>query len=212
MPAAARFRGGDPAAGIETLHGFSFGPHYDPDNLRFGPLIAVNEERLAPGAGFEEHAHRDVEIVTFVVDGELAHDDTAGHRHVVRAGEIQWLSAGDGVRHTERNARPDRPLTFLQMWLEPGESGGPPAYGRTSGDRVSTPRRPGCALVVHRGPARLPAAPLRHLHVVRGRLLLDGQPFGPGDAARVTGGGDLTVDTVEADPETTTYLVWSLDA
>ena len=74
--------GGDPAAGIESLHAFSFGPHYDPDNLRFGAVLACNEERLAPGAGFDEHPHSHTEIVTWVVEGELTHRDSAGHETV----------------------------------------------------------------------------------------------------------------------------------
>lgn len=88
-----RYHGGDPAAGITSFHAFSFGPHYDPDNLRFGAVIACNEERLAPGAGFDEHPHSHTEIVTWVVEGELTHRDSAGHESVVRPGDVQRLSA-----------------------------------------------------------------------------------------------------------------------
>ncbi|NEE56383.1 pirin family protein, partial [Streptomyces sp. SID8455] len=79
-----RYRGGEPDAGIETRHALSFGSFYDPDNLRFGPILACNEERLAPGAGFDEHPHSHTEIVTWVVEGELTHRDSAGHSTVVR--------------------------------------------------------------------------------------------------------------------------------
>lgn len=137
-----RFRGGDPAtggsAGIETLHAFSFGHFYDPDNLRFGPLLACNEERLAPGAGFDEHPHSHTEIVTWVVEGELTHRDSAGHATVVRAGDVQHLSAAAGVRHVERNDGAG-PLTFVQMWLAPLEAGGEPSYTHVRGPAGATP-------------------------------------------------------------------------
>ncbi|BFO21144.1 hypothetical protein SHKM778_75320 [Streptomyces sp. KM77-8] len=101
-----RYQGGDPAAGIETRHAFSFGPHYDPDNLRFGAVIACNEEHLAPGAGFDEHPHSHTEIVTWVIEGELTHQDSTGRETVIHPGDVQHLSAASGVRHVERNAGP----------------------------------------------------------------------------------------------------------
>lgn len=133
-----RYSGGDPATGISSLHAFSFGPHYDPDNLRFGAVIACNEERLAPGAGFDEHPHSHTEIVTWVVEGELTHLDSAGHESVVRPGDVQRLSAGGGVRHVERNDGTE-PLTFVQIWLAPLEPGGDPAYEVVHGIADSTP-------------------------------------------------------------------------
>src|SRR5689334_8008817 len=123
--AGERYRGGEPAAGNETWHAFSFGAHYDPDNVGFGLLSACNEEHLAPGAGFAEHPHRDVEIVTWVVEGVLEHRDSAGHFGIVRPGQAQRLSAGSGVRHTENNAE-EGPLRFVQMWLHPQVLGGAP--------------------------------------------------------------------------------------
>ena len=125
--AEERYPGGDPAAGIETRHALSFGPYYDADNLRFGALLACNEERLAPGAGFGEHPHSHTEIVTWVVEGELTHHDTAGHTTVVRPGDLQRLGSAGGVRHVERNDA-DVPLVFVQMWLAPLQPGGEPAY------------------------------------------------------------------------------------
>lgn len=133
-----RYPGGDPAAGITSRHAFSFGPHYDPDNLRFGALLACNEERLAPGAGFDEHPHSHTEIVTWVVEGELTHRDSTGHETVVRAGDVQRLSAAGGVRHVERNDAAV-PLTFVQMWLAPLDPGGDPAYEIVRGIADSTP-------------------------------------------------------------------------
>lgn len=206
--AADRYRGGEPTEGIETRHAFSFGRHYDPGNLRFGPLVACNEEWLAPGAGFAEHTHREVEIVTWVVEGELEHRDSAGHTAVVPAGRAQWLSAGAGVRHTERNAGTERPCRFVQMWLDPVRHGGEAEYGTTREHLVRPPRRPGCALRVATTGMRLPSAPSCYLHVVRGEVLLGGERLGPGDAARISGGPPPTAEV----PGAAEYLLWELDA
>ncbi|WP_326752512.1 pirin family protein [Streptomyces hirsutus] len=187
-----RFQGGDPAAGIESRHAFSFGPHYDPDHLRFGVVIACNEERLAPGAGFDEHPHSHTEIVTWVVEGELTHRDSTGHETVVRPGDVQRLSAASGVRHVERNDGPV-PLTFLQMWLAPLEPGGDPCYEVVRGIADSTPYalpEAGAMLHVRRLTAgertAIPDAAYVYLHVVRGEVTLDGERLTSGDAARLT--------------------------
>ncbi|MGW1888928.1 pirin family protein [Streptomyces sp. NPDC002004] len=189
---AERYRGGDPSAGIESRHAFSFGPHYDPDNLRFGAVIACNEERLAPGAGFDEHPHSHTEIVTWVVRGELTHRDSRGNATLVRPGDVQRLSAGGGVRHVERNDGPE-PLVFVQMWLAPLEPGGDPVYETVRGIADSTPYAlPGAGAMLHvrrLGPGErtaVPDAPFVYVHVVRGEVRLDGTELGPGDAARIT--------------------------
>ncbi|WP_323446326.1 pirin family protein [Streptomyces yaizuensis] len=208
-----RYPGGEPEAGITTRHAFSFGPHYDPGNLRFGALIACNEERLAPGAGFAEHPHSHTEIVTWVVEGELTHRDPAGRATVVRPGDLQWLSAASGVRHTERNDG-ERPLVFVQMWLAPLEPGGEPAYEvvRAVGDSYAVPRA-GAVLRVVRPAAgertELPgaAADHVHVHVVRGEVLLDGERLGPGDAARISGGGPVGLRGAAGPAE---VLVWEM--
>jgi redox-sensitive bicupin YhaK (pirin superfamily) len=191
--AEERYPGGDPGAGIESWHAFSFGPHYDPDNLRFGALIACNEERLAPGAGFDEHPHSHTEIVTWVIEGELTHRDSAGHETVVRAGDVQRLSAAGGVRHVERNDGA-APLAFVQMWLAPREPGGDPAYEIVRGIADSTPYavpEAGAMLHVRRLAAgertAVPDAAHVYVHVVRGAVDLAGTTLGPGDAARLTG-------------------------
>ncbi|WP_406011458.1 pirin family protein [Streptomyces sp. NBC_00637] len=192
-----RYRGGDPAAGIDTRHAFSFGPHYDPGNLRFGPLIACNEERLAPGAGFDEHPHSHTEIVTWVVEGELTHRDSAGHESVVRPGDVQRLSSAGGVRHVERNDG-EVPLTFVQMWLAPLDPGGDPSYETVRGIADSTPYavpEAGAMLYVRRLGAgertAVPDAPHVYVHVVRGVARLEGEELAPGDAARVTDAKDV---------------------
>jgi redox-sensitive bicupin YhaK (pirin superfamily) len=200
-----RARGGEPGAGIDSRHAFSFGAHYDPTNLSFGLLLACNEERLAPGAGFAEHAHRDTEIVTWVVEGELEHRDRDGHRAVLRPGRAGLLSAGRGVRHTERNAGPG-PVTFLQMWLHPAAFGTQPYYGVEAGTRFVPPGQPAAALLVLRDSAVLPDAPFLYVHVVRGRLRLSGHGLGPGDAARISGEQRVRA---EAGPGAE-YLVWAM--
>ncbi|MFF6801261.1 MULTISPECIES: pirin family protein [Streptomyces] len=210
--ADARFRGGDRAAGIDTRHAFSFGPHYDPDNLRFGALIACNEERLAPGAGFDEHPHSHTEIVTWVIEGELTHRDSAGHETRVRPGDVQRLSSAAGVRHVERNDA-DVPLVFVQMWLAPLDAGGDPAYEIVRGIADSTPYavpEAGAMLHVRRlGAGERTAVPDGehvYVHVVRGEVRLDGEKLGPGDAARVTDAKDLEAVGL-SDAE---LLVWEM--
>ncbi|MFB1044316.1 pirin family protein [Streptomyces chrestomyceticus] len=193
-----RYPGGAAAAGIETRHAFSFGPHYDPDNLRFGPLVACNEERLAPGAGFDEHPHRDTEIVTWVVEGELTHrDSTTGHETVVRPGDVQRLSSADGVRHEERNEGAG-PLRFVQMWLTPTGPGGEPEYEVVRGIADGTPYAlPRAASMLHvrrladGERSAVPDAPRMYVHVVRGAVRLAGERLAAGDAARVTDAADL---------------------
>ncbi|WP_405742951.1 pirin family protein [Streptomyces sp. NBC_00028] len=187
-----RYPGGDRAAGIDSRHAFSFGSHYDPDNLRFGAVIACNEERLAPGAGFDEHPHSHTEIVTWVMEGELTHRDSAGHETKVRPGDVQRLSSAGGVRHVERNDGVE-PLAFLQMWLAPRDPGGDPSYEIVRGIADSTPYAvPEAAAMLHvrrLGPGErtaVPDAPYVYVHVVRGEVRLDSEELGPGDAARIT--------------------------
>ncbi|ANP57052.1 redox-sensitive bicupin YhaK (pirin superfamily) [Streptomyces griseochromogenes] len=191
--AGERYRGGDPEAGIDTRHAFSFGPHYDPENLRFGAVIACNEERLAPGAGFDEHPHSHTEIVTWVVEGELTHRDSTGHETRVRPGDVQHLSAAAGVRHVERNDAPV-PLTFVQMWLAPLEPGGDPSYEIVHGIADSTPYAvPGAGAMLHvrrlaaGERTAIPDAAYVYAHVVHGEISVAGETLGPGDAARITG-------------------------
>lgn len=212
--AAERYQGGDPAAGITTRHAFSFGPHYDPGNLRFGALIACNEERLAPGAGFGEHPHSHTEIVTWVVEGELTHRDSAGYETVVRPGDVQHLSSAAGVRHVERNDT-DAPLTFVQMWLAPLQPGGDPRYEIVHGIADATPYAvPEAAAMLHvrrltpGERTAIPDAPHVYLHVVRGEVTLSETHLTPGDAARLTNTEDAEAVAVTA----AELLVWEMTA
>ena len=116
-------------AGRRTQHGFSFGSHYDPDWLSFGPIVCHDDHLLGTGNGFDEHPHSDLEIVTFVVSGALGHTDSLGTEETLAAGDLAVLSAGAGVRHSETAAGAVR---FVQVWLRPDEVGAVPAYARTS--------------------------------------------------------------------------------
>jgi hypothetical protein len=199
----------------------------------FGLLLACNEERLAAKAGFAEHPHREVEIVTWVLDGELEHVDPESGTTRLTAGGIQRLSAGAGIRHEERNAA-GAPLRFLQMWLHPDSFGGPPHYAYAAAPAPTpapglrtlvsgAPDAPPEALplrqrdaTLHLGrPAApddcpLPAAPYLYLHVVRGGVRLGGELLGPGDAARITGATEGTVSARTDGPAE--YLVWEMHA
>nr|WSX74332.1 pirin family protein [Streptomyces sp. NBC_00899]WSX79603.1 pirin family protein [Streptomyces sp. NBC_00899] len=226
---ADRYAGGEQDAGVDTRHAFSFSGFYDPGNVRFGLLAACNEERLAPGAGFAEHTHRDIEIVTWVIEGELEHRDAEGRVARLRAGDAQWLSAGSGVRHVERNAG-EGVLRFLQMWLHPDVFGVRPAYAAVtspvpagpgltllaSGAPDATPplrlRQAAAALRVGRPPApdqvALPPAAFSYLHVLRGSVRLAGELLHPGDAVRLAGEEGLTASAAGG----AEYLLWSMQA
>ncbi|MGH1561353.1 pirin family protein [Mumia sp. DW29H23] len=198
--------------GITTRHSFSYGDHYDPDNLAFGPLRAVNEELLDPGAGYASHRHSDVEIVTWVLDGALAHEDSTGTRGVIRPGEVQHVSARAGVEHTERNASATEPLRFLQMMLVPSDAEladpdpGPPAYRQwdlqgARGYLLDVLRlRDGitlhAALLDAGDEVALPEDGDVHLQVTRGRVDAAGHVLEAGDVLRARGTGPLTVRAV----------------
>ncbi|MEV6142501.1 pirin family protein [Streptomyces sp. NPDC051992] len=209
-----RYPGGEQDTGILSRHAFSFGSHYDPDNLRFGVIMACNSERLEPGAGFEEHPHSHTEIVTWVVEGELTHRDSTGHATTVRPGDLQHLSAASGVRHVERNDG-DAPLTFIQMWLSPLEPGGRPAYTVVPGLAGSGPYTipsAGATLHVHRLGAgertALPDAARVYVHVVTGDVRVGDAELASGDSVRISGEpGPELVATGPAE-----VLVWELSA
>ncbi|WP_199548751.1 pirin family protein [Streptomyces sp. N35] len=206
-----RYRGGEPASGIESLHAFSFGPHYDPDNLRFGPVIACNEEHLKPGAGFDEHTHSHTELVTWVVEGTLTHRDSEGNETVVKPGDLQRLSAGGGVRHVERNDGASC-LVFVQMWLAPTAAGGDPAYEIVRGIADSTPYAvPAAGALLHvrrlrpAERAEVPDAAFAYVHVVRGEVRLGETELRSGDAVRITAGRSLELEALRGRAE---VLVW----
>lgn len=205
------------AGGISTRHTFSYGAHYDPTNVGFGDLVAINDERIAPGHGYGLHSHADVEIVTWVLAGTLAHEDTTGHRGTIEPGVMQRLSAGRGVRHSERNASQTSELRFLQMMVR-SDNAGDPAYAQvdvddTTGELLAT-------VTVDQSRARLhlarlqpggahvsvPAADLTLIHVCRGEIVIRQHELGPGDSARLMGVGPFDMAAEQA----AEVLVWQL--
>lgn len=122
---------------LDSRHTFSFGKYYDPDWMGFGALRVINEDRVAPAAGFPSHRHANMEILSYVLGGALSHRDSTGSGGVIRPGELQWMSAGHGVEHSEFNASDSEPVHFLQIWLQPDRLNATPAYAQ----REATPSR-----------------------------------------------------------------------
>lgn len=216
---------------VVSSHSFSYGPHYDPTNTRFGVLVAHNDDVLAPGTAFPLHPHRDVEIITWVVSGALRHSDDTGASAVIGPGVVQRLSSGSGVRHVESNASPD-PTRYLQMWLTP-DADGPPSYASAdvaellasggfvpvvsaSEDAPVSLRQSGASLLVAvlgaDQRADVPAAPFVHVFVARGAVdLMVGDTvtrMADGDAVRIQHAVGCAVRAVEA----AEVLVWAMTA
>ncbi|GAA3517174.1 pirin-like bicupin family protein [Aeromicrobium panaciterrae] len=202
------------ADGIVTLHSFSYGAHYDPDNVGFGPLIAINTEQLAPGKGYDEHHHADVEIVTWVLEGALQHADSTGQSGIVTPGTAQRLSAGTGVQHTEQNASVDEPLVFVQMMLRSTHDAEPEYADAVVVTSDLTPaiavHAPADLFVVRLTPGetvRVPAAERSLVHVTRGAVALDDTTLTSGDEARLRGEPAYDLSAADDGGEA---LIWQL--
>ena len=122
---------------LRSRHTFSFGHYHDPAWMGFGPLRVINDDTVAPGGGFAPHRHANMEIVSVVLAGALAHRDSAGHEGVVRAGDVQWMSAGHGIEHSEYNGSDAEPVHFLQVWIQPDRLNAQPAYDQRHFDPVA---------------------------------------------------------------------------
>ncbi|RPH62972.1 MAG: pirin family protein [Burkholderiales bacterium] len=205
---------------LKSFHSFSFADYHNPHHMGFGALRVINEDRVAPGTGFGTHGHRDMEIVTYVLEGALAHRDSLGNGSVMSPGDVQRMSAGTGVQHSEFNHEKAGQTHFLQIWIEPQARGIAPGYEQTHFDEAA--RRGRLALIASRDAregsvtihqdasvyaglfdgderARLEIAEGRRLyvHVARGTLRVNGQPLAAGDAAKFTGETSFEFDQGE---------------
>jgi redox-sensitive bicupin YhaK (pirin superfamily) len=201
---------------LDSRHTFSFGHYYDPKHMGFGPLRVINEDRLRPGGGFDTHGHRDMEIISYVLAGALEHKDSIGTGSVIRPGDVQVMSAGTGIRHSEFNHSKTEPVHFLQIWVVPDREGIAPRYEQKTfpdADKRGRLRLVGSSdgrdgsVVIHQDVelfaailnagerVTLPVSTGRKawLQAVRGTVAMNGQELDVGDGAAVEGEPTLTV-------------------
>lgn len=193
---------------LDSHHSFSFGSYFDPEHVEYGPLRVINEDRVQPGNGFGTHGHRDMEIISYVLAGELAHQDSLGNGSVIRPGDVQRMSAGTGVRHSEFNPSQTAPVHFLQIWIQPSQTGIAPSYEEKRFDDadkrgrlrlIASPDAADGSVLIHqdarlyaglfdgREAATLTLAPGRraYVHVARGAIRANGVRLAAGDALKV---------------------------
>ena len=205
---------------LDTFHTFSFADYWDPRHMGWGPLRVINEDRVRPATGFPTHAHRDMEIITCVLEGALEHRDSLGTGSVIRPGEVQRMTAGTGVRHSEYNASKTDPVHLLQIWIEPARTGLPPGYEQKTfpdADKrgrlrliASSDGRDGSVTInqdaavyatvlapEQRVAHALPPGRRGWLQIARGTLTLNGQALAQGDGAAIEGEQALEIQGIE---------------
>lgn len=216
---------------LNSFHTFSFAGYYDPEHMGFGPLRVINEDRVAAGRGFGAHAHRDMEILSYVVKGKLAHKDSMGHHEELGPNEIQKMSAGTGVIHSEFNGSKDEPVYFFQIWIEPRTTGTDPAYEQIAFDPaekknklklLAAPERVEGAATINQD-ARFYVSELEEgkhlthalapgrkawLQVVSGDLVVNGQQLSAGDAAALV--DEASIDIAAKATGTSEVLLFDL--
>jgi redox-sensitive bicupin YhaK (pirin superfamily) len=204
---------------LDSRHSFSFGGYHDADHMGFRALRVINEDRVVPGAGFPTHGHREMEIISYVLEGGLSHKDSLGNGSVIYPGEVQRMSAGTGITHSEYNASADAPVHFLQIWILPDRTGTPPGYAqqRLDLDRergglvlAAGPEGSGAAVTMHQD-ARMYAARLEEgatvshrlgsgrgawLQVARGVLALNETEMHEGDGAAIENEPRLVIEAM----------------
>jgi redox-sensitive bicupin YhaK (pirin superfamily) len=206
---------------LDSHHTFSFAGYHDPAHMGFGDLRVINEDRVQPGQGFGTHGHRDMEIITYVLEGALEHKDSMGNGSVIRPGDVQRMSAGHGVRHSEFNASKTAPVHFLQIWIAPNVSGVDPGYEERhfSSDEkrgqlrlIASPDSRDASVRIHQdayvyaalldGAAsiahELRAGRRAYVHIARGAVSVNGQPLEAGDGARITDETKITFADAKA--------------
>jgi redox-sensitive bicupin YhaK (pirin superfamily) len=194
---------------LKSFHTFSFAEYFDPKHVEFGPLRVINEDRVAPGAGFGTHGHRDMEIISYVLDGALAHKDSLGTGSTIKPGDVQRMSAGSGVMHSEFNASRDQPVHFLQIWIQPNVRGVQPSYEEKHFSAVekrgklrliASPDAAEGSVRIHQDArvyaglfdgdeaGRLALSPGRqaYVHVARGAIEANGVALNAGDALKLS--------------------------
>jgi redox-sensitive bicupin YhaK (pirin superfamily) len=216
---------------LKSFHSFSFAGYHDPRHMGFGNLRVINEDRIAPGTGFGTHGHRDMEIISYVLSGQIAHKDTLGNVKGIPPGDVQRMSAGTGVQHSEFNHAPNETTHFLQIWIEPNVTGIPPSYEQktfVAAEKqgtlrlVASPTGENGSVTIH-ADARLyaglldgdqscglalDAARKSYVHLVRGALQVNGQKLTAGDAALLSNESHLNL----ANGENAEVLVFDLSA
>ena len=202
---------------LKSFHSFSFANYFDPEHVEFGPLRVINEDRVAPGQGFGTHGHRDMEIISYVLSGELAHKDSMGNGSTIRPGDVQRMSAGSGVLHSEFNPSKDQPVHFLQIWIQPDQQRIEPSYEekRFSSEEkrgrlrvIASPNRTDGSVLIHQDTtvyaglfngdeqAVLQVNPGRrvYVHVARGSIVGNGTKLTAGDALKLSDTTELTLN------------------